>query len=237
MIEWRWGLKPLTPRDAHARNLADGARLRATPNLDSPTYAVPPFVPSGCAAATAEASRLGVRRVAGAREQTASTGWRPAPMRARRTAAAACLAARCSALGLAIAPWRRPRGLRRAPPRRRGPTARPPRPAYVPPVRHVFVINIENKGYDETWGAGPRRRTWRGRCGAKGVLLNSYYGTAHNSLPNYIAQISGQAPNPQMQADCQIFSTSWRPGHRQAPGQAVGAAASSPRRCPPCRGR
>ncbi len=23
---------------------------------------------------------------------------------------------------------------------------------YVPPVRHVFVVNIENKGYDETWG-------------------------------------------------------------------------------------
>ena len=30
--------------------------------------------------------------------------------------------------------------------------ARPPRPSYVPPVKHVFVINFENKGYDETWG-------------------------------------------------------------------------------------
>ena len=25
-------------------------------------------------------------------------------------------------------------------------------PAYLPPARHVFVINLENKGYDETWG-------------------------------------------------------------------------------------
>ena len=23
MIEWRWGLKPMTARDAHAKNLAD----------------------------------------------------------------------------------------------------------------------------------------------------------------------------------------------------------------------
>jgi len=23
---------------------------------------------------------------------------------------------------------------------------------YLPPVGHVFVINLENKGYDETWG-------------------------------------------------------------------------------------
>src|SRR5665811_2474868 len=26
--------------------------------------------------------------------------------------------------------------------------------AYVPPVKHVFVINLENKGYDRTWGPG-----------------------------------------------------------------------------------
>ena len=38
---------------------------------------------------------------------------------------------------------------------------------------------------------------------AQGVLLTRYYGTAHNSLPNYIAQISGQGPNAQTQADCQ----------------------------------
>ncbi len=74
------------------------------------------------------------------------------------------------------------------------------------PVRHVFVINIENKGYDDTWGptsAAPYlARTLR----SQGVLLNTYYGTAHNSQPNYVAQICGQGPNPQMQGDCQIYS-------------------------------
>jgi phospholipase C len=44
MIEWRHGLAPLTPRDANARNLAEVLDFSRTPNLASPTYAVPPFL-------------------------------------------------------------------------------------------------------------------------------------------------------------------------------------------------
>jgi hypothetical protein len=78
--------------------------------------------------------------------------------------------------------------------------------AYVPPAKHVFVINIENKGYDTTWGAGSAAPYLAQTLRQQGVLLNSYYGTAHNSQPNYVAQISGQGPNPQMQGDCQVYS-------------------------------
>ena len=53
---------------------------------------------------------------------------------------------------------------------------------------------------------------------SQGVLLNEYYGTAHNSQPNYVAQISGQGPNPQMQGDCQMYSAVRR--HRDAPPRA-----------------
>ena len=99
--------------------------------------------------------------------------------------------------------------------------------AYVPPIRHVFVINIENKGYDTTWGptsAAPYlAQTLRGM----GVLLNSYYGTAHNSEPNYVAQISGQGPNPQMQGDCQIYSQ-FVQVTTASPGQAVGSGCVFP---------
>ena len=70
----------------------------------------------------------------------------------------------------------------------------------------MFVINIENKGYTETWGTGSAAPYLATTLRAKGVLLNTYYGTAHNSQPNYVAQISGQGPNPQMQGDCQVFS-------------------------------
>ncbi len=93
--------------------------------------------------------------------------------------------------------------------------------AYVPPVKHVFVINIENKGYDETWGPDSAAPYLAKTLRNKGVLLNTYYGTAHNSQPNYVAQISGQGPNPQMQADCQVYSPFVGTGTGPS-GQAVG---------------
>ena len=100
-------------------------------------------------------------------------------------------------------------------------TATITRPSYVPPINHVFVINIENKGYDETWGPASAAPYLAQTLRAKGVLLNTYYGTAHNSQPNYVAQISGQGPNPQMQGDCQIYSDFIQVGSVD-PGQAVG---------------
>jgi phosphatidylinositol-3-phosphatase len=107
---------------------------------------------------------------------------------------------------------------------------RPHRPAYVPPIGHVFVINIENKGYDETFGAGTESPYLAGHLRKQGVLLNSYYATAHNSLPNYIAQISGQAPNADTQTDCQMYSKFVTTGPPVAPGnQAVGSGCVFPR--------
>ncbi len=90
-----------------------------------------------------------------------------------------------------------------------------------PPARHVFVINLENKGFDTTFGPGSAAPYLAQTLRAKGALLTQYWGTAHNSLPNYIAQISGQGPNPQTQGDCQIYSPFVGTG-TVAPGQAVG---------------
>jgi hypothetical protein len=99
---------------------------------------------------------------------------------------------------------------------------------YVPPVRHVFVINIENKGYDKTWGPGSKAPYLATTLRRKGVLLNAYHGTAHNSQPNYVAQVSGQGPNPDMQADCQVFSPFQGSG-TEAPGQYRGVGCVFPR--------
>jgi phospholipase C len=41
MIEWRWGLAPLTARDAAANNLAEVLDLASAPNLAVPHYTVP----------------------------------------------------------------------------------------------------------------------------------------------------------------------------------------------------
>ena len=109
---------------------------------------------------------------------------------------------------------------------------RPARPAYVPPVKHVFVINFENKGYDETWGPDSKAPYLDRHLRRQGVLLNSYYGTAHNSLPNYIAQISGQAPNPSTQVDCLFYSDFTSTAPVDGSGQAVGSGCVYPKGVP-----
>ena len=99
--------------------------------------------------------------------------------------------------------------------------AKPAASTQPPPVRHVFVVNLENKGYDETFGPDSPAPYLSKTLTAKGQLLTQYYGTAHNSLPNYIAQVSGQGPNPQTQGDCQVYSDFVQTG-TAAPQQAVG---------------
>ncbi len=41
MIEWRFGLAAMTPRDQKARNLLFSLDLRPRPNLEAPQYVVP----------------------------------------------------------------------------------------------------------------------------------------------------------------------------------------------------
>ena len=76
----------------------------------------------------------------------------------------------------------------------------------LPPIRHVFVIVLENEGYAATFGnpaADPYLAT---TLTAQGATLTDYYGIGHASNGNYIALVSGQAPNPSNQSDCQVFA-------------------------------
>lgn len=77
--------------------------------------------------------------------------------------------------------------------------------AQRPPVRHVFTIVLENKSYDETFGPSSLAPYLSKQLTAQGELLTNYYGIGHNSLDNYIALVSGQAPNVITQSDCQIY--------------------------------
>jgi phospholipase C len=108
--------------------------------------------------------------------------------------------------------------------------------SYLPPAKHVFVINLENKGYDETWGPASAAPYLSQTLRAQGNLLTQYYGTAHNSLPNYIAQVSGQGPNAQTQGDCQVFSDFTGTG-TVAPGQYVGNGCVYPKTVPTLPGQ
>ena len=90
-----------------------------------------------------------------------------------------------------------------------------------PPIRHVFVIVLENKGFSETFGANSQAPYLSNTLTAQGQLIANYYGVAHLSLPNYIAMVSGQAPNPITQSDCQFYMD-MVPGTIGADGQAFG---------------
>lgn len=110
----------------------------------------------------------------------------------------------------------------------------PAAPAVTPPAvtpaanagvpGHIFVINLENKGYDEVWGPGSQAPYLSQTLRSQGVLLSQYYGTAHNSTPDYLAQISGQPANPMTQDDCPMFITFTQTGTagEAGTGQVVG---------------
>ena len=48
MIEWRWGLPPLTVRDAAANNLAEALDFTREPDLTAPRWEVPQVVSLPC---------------------------------------------------------------------------------------------------------------------------------------------------------------------------------------------
>ncbi|MFP5306095.1 MAG: alkaline phosphatase family protein [Gammaproteobacteria bacterium] len=79
-----------------------------------------------------------------------------------------------------------------------------------PPIEHVFVIVLENKGFDETYGPGSPAKYLTETLVPQGQLLTQFHGTSHASTGNYIAMISGQGPNPATHADCINFEP-WKP--------------------------
>jgi len=75
----------------------------------------------------------------------------------------------------------------------------------LPAIRHVWVIEFENFGYAQSFG-DPAADPYLARTlPAQGALLTSYYAIGHNSADNYIAQVSGQAPNILTQEDCPVW--------------------------------
>jgi len=85
-------------------------------------------------------------------------------------------------------------------------------PAHAP--RHVFVIVLENEPFQVTFGEHSPAPYLAHELPKQGSLLTQYFGIGHYSLDNYIAMISGQAPNSETQEDCGVFSEF----KRDAPG-------------------
>jgi hypothetical protein len=81
----------------------------------------------------------------------------------------------------------------------------PARAATTPPIKHVWVITLENEAADTSFGASSPAHFLNNTLRKQGVFVEQYYGTGHASLDNYIAMVSGQNANAITQADCPYF--------------------------------
>lgn len=89
------------------------------------------------------------------------------------------------------------------------------------PVRHVFVIMLENHGFDSTFAPNSAAPYFADTLTKAGAFVRQYHGTGHVSLDNYISMISGLAPTRQTQIDCPRFVEFERTGTAEY-GQPVG---------------
>jgi hypothetical protein len=81
---------------------------------------------------------------------------------------------------------------------------------------------LENQPFATTFGAHSPAPYLAHQLVPQGALLQQYFGIGHLSLDNYIAMISGQAPNPATQGDCAVFSEFVASGPIDADGQLPG---------------
>ena len=70
-----------------------------------------------------------------------------------------------------------------------------PARAALPPVKHVFVIVLENENADTSFGADSQAPYLAKTLTAQGQFMPNYYGITHESLGNYVGMISGQGSN------------------------------------------
>jgi phosphatidylinositol-3-phosphatase len=101
----------------------------------------------------------------------------------------------------------------------------------APPIKHVWIVVLENEDAASTFGPASEAPYLARTLTAQGLTLPNYFAVTHESLGNYLAMISGQASNPQTQADCQVF-TEFTPALAGADGQALGQGCVYPASVP-----
>jgi len=74
------------------------------------------------------------------------------------------------------------------------------------PVKHVFVIALTTDSYHGTFGHASIARYLNSTLRRRGTLLSGYRTLGDTELPDYLAMISGQGPNPDTSSDCAIYA-------------------------------
>jgi hypothetical protein len=80
-----------------------------------------------------------------------------------------------------------------------------PRPAPRPKFRHVFVLALTTSSYDAAFGTASVAHYLNHKLVPKGTVLGGYESLGGAELPDYLAMISGQAPNPDTSGDCPAY--------------------------------
>jgi phosphatidylinositol-3-phosphatase len=75
-------------------------------------------------------------------------------------------------------------------------------------IKHVIVIDLENEDESTTFGPNSPATYLNDTLLPAGEFVKNYYAVGHVSLDNYIAQVSGQAPNLLTSSDCVSSITS-----------------------------
>jgi phosphatidylinositol-3-phosphatase len=91
----------------------------------------------------------------------------------------------------------------------------------LPPVKHVFVVMLDDEPYATVFGPASPAHYLAGTLEHKGELLVRYYAVAHEQLANGIALLSGQGPTPQTAQNCPTYED-LTPGTIGAEGQVSG---------------
>jgi hypothetical protein len=94
-------------------------------------------------------------------------------------------------------------------------------------IGHVFIIVLENEGFDVTFGPNSLAPFLSKTLPGQGVMLDQYYATGHVSLDNYLAMISGQSATLQTRVDCTIYQDFALTGIT-SDGQAIGTGCVYP---------
>ena len=97
----------------------------------------------------------------------------------------------------------------------------------LPPVKHVFLIVLSDRGIAKSFGAGSSGGYLGGALRRQGELIENYFAVASAPLANEIALISGQGPTAQTASDCPVFSRI-SPAGKGPRGQILGSGCAYP---------
>ena len=73
-------------------------------------------------------------------------------------------------------------------------------------IGHVFVIALSTTSFEAAFGAHSVARYLNRTLRPRGTFLGGYETLGRSELPDYLAMISGQAPNPDTFADCATYA-------------------------------